>query len=89
MDDQPSDEKAECIDGARNFAKQTMGKAALDLNALELWTYFVKRVLRVASKVFVEATELGDVLATGGLPFAQGVETPLETSTHQGRTCLG
>ena len=32
------------------------------------------------SKVFIEATELGDVLATSGLEFLQGIEAPYESS---------
>ena len=35
----------------------------------------------VGAAVVVEATELGDVLAVGGLPHTQGVELPTELST--------
>jgi hypothetical protein len=42
--------------------------------------FYTKYVRTVHAKVFVEATELGDVLATASLPYTQGVETPLETS---------
>jgi hypothetical protein len=42
---------------------------------------FTKQVLTVSAKVFIEGTELGDVLATSGLPFAQGVEVPIENSS--------
>ena len=42
---------------------------------------FSKEVLTLTGKVFIEATELGDVLATSGLPFAQGIEVPHENST--------
>ena len=43
---------------------------------------FTKKSLTLRAKVFIEGTELGDVLATSGLPFAQGVEVPDETSTE-------
>ena len=43
--------------------------------------YFSKEEIEISAKVFIEATELGDVLATSGLPFAQGLEYPLENST--------
>ena len=42
---------------------------------------FTKSSLSLKAKVFIEGTELGDVLATSGLPFAQGIEVPLENST--------
>eukprot|EP00040_Diaphanoeca_grandis_P005538 m.33269 g.33269 ORF g.33269 m.33269 type:complete len:680 (-) comp16786_c0_seq1:136-2175(-) len=42
---------------------------------------FTKQQLQFTAKVFIEATELGDVLATSGLRFAQGLEMPLENST--------
>ena len=42
---------------------------------------FTKQSLTLSAKVFIEGTELGDVLATSGLPFAQGIEVPKETST--------
>ena len=38
-----------------------------------------KRVLNLTARVYIEATELGDVLMAGGLPASQGVEAPLET----------
>lgn len=40
----PSDEKAECLENVRPFAKQVYGKKAADMNALELWQFFVQRV---------------------------------------------
>jgi hypothetical protein len=43
--------------------------------------YFTKEVLEIRAKVFIEATELADVLATSGLAFAQGIEVPAENST--------
>ena len=39
---------------------------------------FTKTVYNLTGAVFVEATELGDVLVTSGLPFAQGMEAPDE-----------
>jgi hypothetical protein len=44
---------------------------------------FTKEVFTLggADSVFIEATELGDVLATSGLPWLQGVETPFENSS--------
>ena len=45
---------------------------------------FTKETLRFTGKVFVEATELGDVLATGALPFLQGIEAPQENSSDTG-----
>ena len=45
---------------------------------------FTKEVIDFAlapGGVVIEATEFGDVLATMGLPFAQGIEAPLEDST--------
>lgn len=41
---------------------------------------FTKASGVVAADVVVEATELGDVLVTAGLPFTQGVEIPAERS---------
>ena len=35
----------------------------------------------------IDATEFGDVLATSGLPFAQGIEVPSEASTGYLSTC--
>ena len=43
---------------------------------------FTKQTIVLRGSVFVEATELGDVLATSGLPFLQGIETPHENSTR-------
>jgi len=40
----PSDEKAECLENVRPFAKQAFGKKASDMNPLELWQFFVSRV---------------------------------------------
>jgi hypothetical protein len=37
--------------------------------------------------VVIEATEFGDVLATSGVPFAQGIESPNENSTTFISTC--
>jgi hypothetical protein len=42
---------------------------------------FSKQPITITAKVFIEGTELGDVLATSGLPFAQGIEVPFENST--------
>jgi hypothetical protein len=39
---------------------------------------FTKQVMTLSARVFIEGTELGDVLATSGLPFAQGIEVPKE-----------
>eukprot|EP01043_Picozoa_sp_COSAG02_P023948 COSAG02_NODE_1294_length_13401_cov_32.784393_12_plen_1223_part_01 len=41
---------------------------------------FAKRVRTINAAVIVEASELGDVLATAGLPHTQGVEVPTESS---------
>ena len=41
---------------------------------------FAKRTVVVTAAVFVEASELGDVLMTAGLQCGQGVERPLELS---------
>ena len=50
---------------------------------------FTKELLVLRGRVFIEATELGDVLATSGLPWLQGIETPFENSstidTHCGQ----
>ena len=50
---------------------------------------FTKETLRLGGprSVFIEATELGDVLATAGLPWLQGVETPLENSSAVDPRC--
>jgi hypothetical protein len=48
---------------------------------------FTKETLTLTAAVFIEATELGDILATSGLPFAQGIEVPLENSTHYESSC--
>ena len=37
--------------------------------------------------VYIEATELGDVIATAGLPWLQGVETPFENSSAVDSGC--
>jgi hypothetical protein len=44
---------------------------------------FSKRVLNITAAVFIEATELGDVLASASpaLPFLQGIESPQENSS--------
>jgi hypothetical protein len=41
---------------------------------------FTKQVRTVSAAVVVEASELGDVLATAGLPHTQGIEVPTESS---------
>jgi hypothetical protein len=41
---------------------------------------FTKQVRTVNAEVVVEASELGDVLATARLPYTQGVEIPTESS---------
>jgi hypothetical protein len=50
---------------------------------------FTKTALELRSRVFIEATELADVLlsARPPLPWAQGVETPYENSTTTDSTC--
>ena len=45
---------------------------------------FSKQLLQFKAAVFVEATELGDVLATSGLEFLQGLEAPFENSSNTG-----
>lgn len=40
----PNDEKQECIEGSRTFAKQQFGKAAADMSPVEMWSFFVSRV---------------------------------------------
>jgi len=44
---------------------------------------FSKQLLNISAAVFIEATELGDVLAsaTPPLPFLQGIEVPFENSS--------
>eukprot|EP01047_Picozoa_sp_COSAG01_P030857 COSAG01_NODE_2165_length_8256_cov_22.675003_7_plen_412_part_00 len=44
---------------------------------------YSKRLLNISAAVFVEATELGDVLASAApsLPFLQGIEAPQENSS--------
>lgn len=42
---------------------------------------FTKRKLIIRAQVFIDATELGDVLATSGSRLAQGIEYPFENST--------
>jgi hypothetical protein len=44
-------------------------------------------VLPPGGGAVVEATEFGDVLATSGLPFAQGIEVPAEASRGYLSTC--
>ena len=53
---------------------------------------FTKRTLRLEGKAFVEATEFGDVLATGAasalrLPVVQGIEEPEESSPTTDDQC--
>jgi hypothetical protein len=54
---------------------------------------FTKRLLRITGDVFLEATEFGDVLATGAaepgleLPFVQGIEEPREDSRSTDDQC--
>ena len=52
--------------------------------------YFTKESITFTlspNGVVIEATEFGDVLATSGVPFAQGIESPLENSTSFISTC--
>ena len=42
---------------------------------------FSKQLMTIRAKVFIEGTELGDVLATSGSKLAQGIEFPFENST--------
>ena len=39
---------------------------------------FTKNVYTISAKIFIEATELGDILVTSGAPYAQGMEVPFE-----------
>ena len=51
---------------------------------------FTKETLELVlspSGIVIEATEFGDVLSTGGLPLAQGIEAPLENSTASITSC--
>jgi hypothetical protein len=48
---------------------------------------FTKSTFQLQGSVFIDATELGDVLVTSGLPFAQGVESPNETDFTTQSTC--
>ena len=48
---------------------------------------FTKQVVTLEGKIFIEATELGDVLVTGGFPFTQGFEVPYENSTTSNFSC--
>jgi hypothetical protein len=48
---------------------------------------FTKRNLTLTAAVFIDGTELGDVLATSGLPFLQGIEQPHENSTTVDSHC--
>ena len=50
---------------------------------------FTKQILELRSAVYIEATELADVLlsAKPPLPWAQGVETPTEESKTTDSTC--
>ena len=48
---------------------------------------FTKELLVLRGRVFIEATELGDVLATSGLPWLQGIETPFENSSTVDTHC--
>ena len=51
------------------------------------WQAFTKRNLTLTGKIFIDGTELGDVLATSGLPFLQGIETPQENSSGLLSSC--
>ncbi len=48
---------------------------------------FTKSVFTLTARVFIDATELADVLVTGGIPFAQGFEVPTETSNETNPSC--
>eukprot|EP00039_Didymoeca_costata_P030882 m.31913 g.31913 ORF g.31913 m.31913 type:complete len:681 (+) comp8360_c0_seq1:75-2117(+) len=48
---------------------------------------FTKKVMTVQAKVYIEATELGDMLTTGRFDYVQGYETPLENSTTVDSHC--
>lgn len=48
---------------------------------------FTKKSLVITAKVFIDATELGDVLATSGVNFGQGIEVPHEDSTTYESGC--
>lgn len=57
-----------------------LSDAVTDWYSPEPSATFQKQSQTVNAAVVVEATELGDVLATAGLPHTQGVEVPAETS---------
>ena len=42
---------------------------------------FAKKRLLLKARVFIEATELADVLATANVPYGQGIEIPYENSS--------
>eukprot|EP01079_Euglenida_sp_SAG-EU17-18_P011913 gene11913-2172_t len=48
---------------------------------------FTKQLLQFSAKVFIDASELGDILMTSGVPARQGVETPQESSPTCNSTC--
>eukprot|EP00730_Choanoeca_flexa_P013337 TRINITY_DN5212_c0_g1_i2.p1 TRINITY_DN5212_c0_g1~~TRINITY_DN5212_c0_g1_i2.p1 ORF type:complete len:656 (+),score=135.69 TRINITY_DN5212_c0_g1_i2:31-1998(+) len=49
--------------------------------------YFTKELHTLHGRVFVEATEFGDMLVSGDFDYAQGIEIPDETSTLLDSTC--
>jgi len=48
---------------------------------------FDKYLLSFTGSIFIEATELGDILATSNESWAQGVEIPTENSFTTDSTC--
>jgi hypothetical protein len=48
---------------------------------------FTKQVIQLHGKIFIEATELSDVLVTGNFSWTQGAEIPYENSTTTQSLC--
>eukprot|EP00731_Ephydatia_muelleri_P014007 Em0007g1317a len=66
---------------------QTLSDAVSEWYSPDDSSFFSKVTTQLQASVFVDATELGDLLAVSGASFAQGWETPDEFSTETTDTC--
>ena len=60
------------------FCPQPLSRTLLDWYSPADSPMFTKNVYTISAKIFIEATELGDILVTSGAPYAQGMEVPFE-----------
>ena len=49
--------------------------------------YFIKKQYNISGKIFIEGSELGDLMVNSGVEFIQGIESPYETSVDSVDQC--